>query len=145
VPRWSEPPPRNVIRRPFAAAPRNCFSEPVIPGEHYALTEVVRCGSENERIGDVGTAARFCVRKYLFRTLELSGARVIVAVGDHAMRAFPKVLPVKPGGGVQQVTIATRDVLISFLPGPGAGKSKTFEKTHEPKDREWLKAALASR
>lgn len=38
------------------------FEEPVIPGTHYALTEVVRCPSINEQRGDVLTSSRSCAR-----------------------------------------------------------------------------------
>lgn len=119
------------------------FDEPVVPGEHYALTEVVRCPSHSELLGDVGTAARFCVPMWLRQTLELSGARVIVAVGDHAKRGLPKVLPTLIAeGGVQEVTLGERSVLVTFLSGPGAAKRKTFATTHTEEERETLRAAL---
>ena len=101
------------------------FDEPVVPGTHYALTEVVRCASVNEQKGDVLTAARFCHKKWLMPTLKASGARVVIGVGKHAMRTLPKVLPgIDPEGGVQEVDIADRAVLVSFLHGPGSGSRR---------------------
>jgi hypothetical protein len=59
------------------------------------------------------------------------------------MRTLPKVLPgVDPGGRVQEVEIADRVVLVSFLHGPGSGKQKTFETTHSSEERKRLRAAL---
>jgi hypothetical protein len=119
------------------------FDEPVVPGTHYALTEVVRCPSVNEEKGDVLTAARFCHRKWLMPTLEVSCARVVIGVGAHAKRTLPKLLPgLGDASGVHEVEIAGRVVLVSFLPGPRSGKPKTFETTHSAEDRERLRTAL---
>jgi hypothetical protein len=122
------------------------FDDPVTPGVDYALTEVVRCPSINERKGDVLTAARFCHPKWLMATLEEArGARFVIGVGDHAMRTLPKVLPVQPDGRVQKVQIVGRTVLVSFLPGPGSSHQKMFETTHSPEERRRLRGALSSR
>lgn len=52
------------------------------PGHDYALTEVVRCKSIKER--GVRQALDKCSGLYLARTLETSGARVLVALGKLA-------------------------------------------------------------
>ena len=119
------------------------FDPRVEPGRDYALTEVVRCASVTERAGDVLTAARFCGPEYLPKTLALSGARVVVGVGEHAMRTLPKVLAVTAHGGVQEVKVGDRNALVTFLPGPGSSKPKTFHRTHTDEERERLRAALA--
>lgn len=121
------------------------FDEPVVPGDHYALTEVARCPSVTETLGDVASAARFCVPMWLRKTLELSGARVIVGVGEHARRGLPKVLPeLNADGGVQQVTLGERQVLVTFLPGPGAPKKKKFATTHTDDELTRLRSALGA-
>ena len=68
------------------------FEKRVEPGHNYAMTEVVRCASVNEQLGDVLTAARFGGPEFLPETFAVSGARVIVGVGEHAKRTLPKAL-----------------------------------------------------
>lgn len=53
-----------------------------IPGEDYAIMEIVRCKSKAEE--GVSEAKDVCASKYLNKTLHLSKAIVIVAVGDKA-------------------------------------------------------------
>lgn len=58
----------------------------VIPGQDYALTEVVHCGSKEE--GGVAAARGVCTRRYLRRVLQLSPATVVIVVGGHARQSF---------------------------------------------------------
>jgi hypothetical protein len=53
-----------------------------LPGEDYALVEVVRCKSANER--GVAEARNTCAARYFRRTVEESGATVIVTLGEKA-------------------------------------------------------------
>ena len=62
------------------------------PGEDYALTEVVHCKSESEKKGGVEEVQPECVKRYLGRILEISGARVVVCSGDKAREAVEKHL-----------------------------------------------------
>lgn len=57
-----------------------------VPGRDYALTEVVRCKSTDER--GVAEAVVECTRRYFARTLKASRARIVLIVGEHARRLF---------------------------------------------------------
>jgi hypothetical protein len=69
---------RKTAERLLERAPR--------PGTDYCFTEVVHCKSKEE-IG-VRDAQIECSSRYLSRILALSGARVIVVVGDRAQESF---------------------------------------------------------
>ncbi len=53
-----------------------------VPGEDYALTEVVRCKSIGER--GFTEARDHCSARYLLRTLQISPASVVVILGEQA-------------------------------------------------------------
>jgi hypothetical protein len=50
-----------------------------VPGQDYALTEVVHCGSGVER--GVDEALETCSSRYLKRVISLSPAKLLVLVG----------------------------------------------------------------
>ena len=62
----------------------------VIPGKHYAITEVVHCKSVKE-IG-VKKALHHCSEKYLREILQVSPAKVVVILGDIAKAGLKLVL-----------------------------------------------------
>jgi hypothetical protein len=63
------------------------------PGEDYAITEVVRCKSKDER--GVSAARAYCSDRHLRRTLELSPADLIVGVGSHARKTLPRFVEIE--------------------------------------------------
>ena len=91
VPYWSA-----IKRRAQELIP----SRPVRPGHDYALTEIVRCKSHHE-VG-VSEAAPRCIGRYLGRTFEISGSRVIVGIGAHARRALVGYLGLSSITDIQQ-------------------------------------------
>lgn len=86
----------------------------VVPGEDYAILEIVRCKSHKE-IGVVD-ARDVCVEKFLNRTLLLSKAKVFVAVGDKSRDVLKEILGVSFNensyavtsiGGIERIIFAT--------------------------------------
>jgi hypothetical protein len=86
----------------------------VVPGVDYSIMEIVRCKSSNEK--GVVEAQDICVEKYLEKTLSLSNARVIVAIGDKARDILIEKLGinfiensyiVKSIGGIDRIIFAT--------------------------------------
>jgi hypothetical protein len=116
------------------------FEDEVRPRCHYAITEAVRCKSLAAK--GVHQALPTCTRRYLLRTIELSGARVVVGVGAHAARALPKVLPVVGGERMQEVVLGGRQMIVTFIPHPAAGRKKFFSTTHSRSQIDRLRAAL---
>jgi len=55
---------------------------PPVPGKDYVLTEVVHCKSNSEK--GVRSAMQSCAGEYLEAVVALSGAKVIVCLGDPA-------------------------------------------------------------
>lgn len=101
----------------------------VLPGRHYALTEVVHCGSAGEK--HVTNALRPCVNRYLKAVLRASPARVVFIVGAHAARAIeildgslvagelaPNVTEGRPGACVA-ATLAGAERFLVYVPHPG--------------------------
>lgn len=66
---------------------RGIFGKEPSPGVHYALTEAVRCKSTKVPGPALEQAVQTCVL-HLKRTLELSGARVVVGLGGLANEAL---------------------------------------------------------
>lgn len=59
----------------------------LVPGEDLALTELVHCKSRSEGAA-MPRAVGACVGRYLEAVLELSEARVVLAIGSHAWRVL---------------------------------------------------------
>lgn len=116
----------------------------VVPGEDYALTEVVRCKSRDE-IG-VAEAVRTCAGRYLESTLEASAARVIVVVGSPAATAVRDFYGIESRDALYgPVEIATSSRFVAFLPHPNSrAKAKTFSGCLDPGDLTRLKMWVAS-
>ncbi len=98
----------------------------VVPGIDYSLMEIVRCKSHNEY--GVTEALDVCAEKYLNRTLALSKAKVIVAVGDKSRDIMKQKLNInfkadyhieKDIGGINRIIFAT--------PHSNARKKRTLE------------------
>ncbi|NOZ45960.1 MAG: hypothetical protein GXO79_04175 [Chlorobi bacterium] len=98
----------------------------VVPGIDYSLMEIVRCKSHNEY--GVAEALDVCAEKYLIRTLSLSKAKVLVAVGDKSRDILKDKLNIaflenrhieKEIGGTKRIIFAT--------PHSNARKKRTLE------------------
>jgi len=90
----------------------------VIPGDDYAVTEIVHCKSVSQ-IG-VSAASHECSRRYLSRVLNHAAAKVIVVLGADAGR----IVKQKYGMGAEHVfwaqQIEGRKRSVVFLPHPNA-------------------------
>jgi uracil-DNA glycosylase len=64
------------------------LGRPAVPGADYVNSAVVHCKSKGEH--GVREAAETCVRLFLRRMIEESGAKVIVCLCDFAARAVKK-------------------------------------------------------
>lgn len=99
----------------------------VVPGESYALTEVVHCNSRTENAGAVREAMAECAPRYLDAVLEVAAARLIVVVGDVAASTF-LARGIDPNRRFLRSTpVAGRERAIVFLPHPSRrGGRKSF-------------------
>ena len=98
----------------------------VIPGVDYSLMEIVRCKSHNEY--GVIEALDVCAEKYLKRTLKLSKARVIVAVGDKSRDILKQKLGFlfKGNSHTEQVIEGTERIIFA-TPHSNARRKRTLE------------------
>ena len=120
----------------------NLLDRPAIPGDDYALTEVVHCKSKTD---DVATSAvGNCVDKYLSKILEISPAKVIGVMGAKAGAVFAELLNVdRQIGEIHMATLGNRQRNVVFLGGPGADPHpKSFGSACAPEDVERLRACL---
>ena len=100
---------------------RDLLGRAPAPGQDYALTEVVHCGSGDER--GVDEALETCSGRYLKRVILLSPAKLLVLVGDKAVFAFQNQLAIRLTGrlwGPDEFLGKRRWVL--SLPHPGSHK-----------------------
>lgn len=118
------------------------LGDSVVPGETYALTEVVQRNSKSEAEGAAREALKECMPRYFDAILAVSAARVVVAVGEVAAEAF-RLRGFDPAQTVAgPVELAARERLIVFMPHPNKrGGSKSLAgRVPEQVDR--LRAAL---
>jgi hypothetical protein len=85
-------------------------------GVDYALTEVVHCKSKNQK--GVKKALHKCAGLYLRRVVELSGAKVIVVLGEQAEDAMRSEFPLPDGNIVGLQSVGGRQRYIVFLYHP---------------------------
>ena len=102
---------------------KRCASEILprapVPGQDYALTEVVHCGSPSE--DGVWKALETCATKYLERVLQTSPARVVVVVGAIAKFAFAEYLHVVASDHLLgPVKLAGAERLVIVVPHPNS-------------------------
>jgi hypothetical protein len=94
------------------------------PGVDYAVTDAVRCKS---RKGEGAThALAECTSLYLRRTLEASGARVVVALGRDARRTMASYFDVAAELGTASLPKAMGgfERILVQLGAPGAAESR---------------------
>jgi hypothetical protein len=109
------------------------------PGIDYALTEVVRCKSENET--GVDSAADVCSERYLERTIAAARAPVVVILSSWAKVKICSLLNLDSIGVNQilgPVEIGGRERLLAFLPHSNARVARTFA-TFSCRDLEQLR------
>jgi hypothetical protein len=108
------------------------FQREVIPGVDYALSEIVHCKSRQE-IG-VSDAMRFCSERYLKRILMVSGAIVVVILGDKAKVMFKEVFNISDNeiNKSISVNVGNKERYICSLPHPNARKKRTFDAVLSP-------------
>jgi hypothetical protein len=100
---------------------------PAVPGQDYALSEVVHCKSAGEE--GVSEALLNCSSRYLDNVLMLSGARVIVVLGKVARDILPYSLDVPDfvaNSMYGPLMIGGQERLIAFLPHSNARAPRTF-------------------
>jgi hypothetical protein len=118
------------------------FQRDVVPGVDYALSEVVHCKSRQE-IGVVD-AMNFCSRRYLKEILSVSGAIVIVILGDKSKTMVKEVLNISENeiNSSTPVYVGGRKRYLCFLPHPNARKKRTFEAVFTPNILSQLRLAV---
>jgi hypothetical protein len=90
------------------------------PGEDYALSEVVHCGTKSEQ--GVTEARPLCTRRYLRRLLALSPAAVVVVIGTQARASFSEDLDIALAVGELRgpADVLGRERCVVALPHPNA-------------------------
>ena len=113
----------------------------VVPGEDYALSEVVHCKSRAER--GVASALATCVDRYLEAVVSASAARVIVCLGEFAAGAVRRRFGIGADVLVQgPITVGRAPRYFAFLPHPASWKKKTFTSCLPPEDVRRLRGFL---
>ena len=115
----------------------------VVPGQGYALTEVVHCGSPSEK--GVRAALKTCTSRYLERVLAAPPAQVVVAVGAIARLAFQTCLHQEaPDHLLGPVELAGKKRLLVVVPHPNSfGGNVPISRHLEPEQMERLRQAVA--
>ncbi len=118
--------------------------EPVIPGEGYALTEVVHFSSTGEQ--QVWSALRTCATLYLERVLAASPAQVVVLVGAVAQFAFAEHLHLSvPDHLLGPLEVGGRDRLLVPVRHPNSrGGVKSFSGQLTEAQLAMVRGALAA-
>jgi hypothetical protein len=106
---------------------RELLERDICDGVDYALTEVVHCKSQGEE--GVRAALNECSKHYLRKVLELSGAKVIVTLGNTVKETVKLEFGIPASVDVfGPTTIGTHQRYIAFLPHPNARGYRSFEK-----------------
>ncbi|MGE3172234.1 MAG: hypothetical protein AB7O97_06365 [Planctomycetota bacterium] len=110
-----------------------------VPGVDYALTEVVHCKSRQEE--GVKQALRECAGRYLRPVLQLSAARVVVAVGLKVRKQLAETLGIRSEGALAgPLELAGRERLVLFLGHPAGPKAKTLAACLSADERRMVRA-----
>ena len=110
------------------------IGRPAIPGDDYAIAEIVRCKSKAER--GVIAATDECINNYLDRTIELSGAKIIVCLGEKVRpKVYYKYKPIiisqksdDKENEIWEMQFNGRKIMLLFLPHPNAHKERNISK-----------------
>ncbi len=102
-------------------------SKNVIPGEDYSIMEIVRCKSRKET--GVEEALRICSDKYLEKTLSMTNANTIIAIGAKSRNILEKKLNIKlPKSTLIKKNIGEKERLIFTIPHPASWVVRKPEK-----------------
>lgn len=113
----------------------------VVPGTHYALTEVVHCKTEGEY--GVAEAVDECFNRFMERVWTVAAARVIVVFGRVAREQMLGLGAQRPRTLIER-ELGDRARTIVFLPHPNArGEAKTIAKNYPPEVLDELRSRLA--
>ena len=119
------------------------LGRPALPGVDYALVEVVRCKSLNER--GVPEARTTCSGRYLLRTVEASGATVVVTLGEKARPTVEAMFGGPPRHGTfGPKRIGSRKRYFASLGHPTSGDPKLWENCTGEKAMLRLRKAIES-
>jgi hypothetical protein len=118
-------------------------------GVDYALTEIVHCQSENEQ-SITDQIKDECVKHYLQPVLALSGAKVLVVMGDWARNAIEDTfrrelkgaLGLSDGRVFGPLHISGRQRYIAFMPHTNARMKRTFKNCLDKETLQVLQAFL---
>ncbi|HVA23764.1 MAG TPA: hypothetical protein VMW62_05160 [Chloroflexota bacterium] len=88
------------------------------PGVDYAISEAVHCKSAGE-LG-VEEALEECGRRYLWRTVEMSGSKLVVVLGRLAAHAVRGVFGLSSDSSLAEQLVGGQARWFAFLPHPGA-------------------------
>lgn len=104
-----------------------------IPGEHYTLMEIVRCKSRKEN--GVKEAMNTCTENYLDKTLILSNANTIIAVGAKSRDILQKKLNINLfNNTLNKIQIGDKERLIFTIPHPNSRKERKLEKLFQEEE-----------
>lgn len=102
---------------------REILARDPVPGDDYAITEIVHCKSRQE--AGVREALDECAGRYLHRVLEVSAARVLVAIGDKAWNLLTTLLSIRGQGPlIGPVVVGGTGRLLVALGHPAGSKPK---------------------
>ncbi len=108
---------RGIAERLLGCPPR--------PGVDYAVTDAVRCKSHN-RVG-VPQSLSECSGRYLRRTLAVSGARVVIALGKDARKSLASYFGISEQIGVHGlVRVSDHNQMLVQLGAPGSSERRTL-------------------
>ena len=108
------------------------------PGHDYALTELVRCKSLNER--GVPQALATCTELWLKKTFRVSGAKVVIALGKVAREGIASHIRCGSKIGFRGMfDIAGRERAVLMLGHPSSGHRQTPTKYEVNKIRPVLR------
>ena len=116
-------------------------SRDIQPGKDYAISEVVHCKSKDET--GVESALRPCTKRYLRRIIELSPAKVVVALGRFAEPATRDTFSIPSNVRIHgPIQVGTQKRHFAFLPHPNARKVRSLSKCLTPEEIACLRKVL---
>lgn len=99
------------------------LGRPARPGIDYCVTDAVRCKSR--RGAGAGEALRECTGRYLRRTIEASGARVVIALGKDARKTLATQFGVTVQlGAYGPMVVGGRERMLVLLGAPGSSQPR---------------------
>lgn len=102
-------------------------SEQITPGEDYAITEIVRCKSHKE-IG-VKEAIDTCSDRFLAKTITLTNAKILIAVGKKAKEIIERKFKIEiPNNSFCKMQIGEIEKIVLAIPHPNSRGEKSLEK-----------------